>query len=359
MDNYQLDESSLPYDFLSQIEERYNLRKLAKEQFDSNSNLSTGASKHKKNNLAVRSIQGIKGRLLDEGFVITADGGKRLCIKRGVLKAFYDNLDSEKVFPINLGHMPYEHYPIPLGGWTKDNLTLWQSDDGRYHLDTDFVLNETLNIVKDLKQSPMLAISAEINGVLDMDASRKEGCPVYESIDIDAFAIVGEAGNVNSDGIELSNNGGKKLSFVEKLMAKYPKPEDKEPKKTEEAELAVKENEQLPQELADYDDTIIDLIVQMDKNFDRVSAKAEKLEQELVALKAEKETLSTKEQEAQATVTETNEKTKQLLALLSSLTSKHADIEHFKLENADSEELSADSEEIKGQVWGDVEEVIK
>lgn len=88
-------------------------------------------------------------RLLDEGVVVDGEGWAYAVIKKGTLKAWYDNLKSGFKGTINKDHEP----AIDLGTFGKGDLRLVELDNGRYGLDVNVKLDDELYAVKDLKLS--------------------------------------------------------------------------------------------------------------------------------------------------------------------------------------------------------------
>lgn len=168
-------------------------RKLKKAEYDDKIQLSTN--------------NGQWVRLLDEGMVVDAVGHPLFYIKKRTLRSFYESLPEDYVGSINLGHMEFATFPLLLGQWTKKDLRLIDIGDGREALDVRLRLNEELGIVRDLrKMDYTLGVSAEFGFSRDEKATKKYGFEVLDGVDIRDFAIVGDAGNVNSSGIELKGD---------------------------------------------------------------------------------------------------------------------------------------------------------
>lgn len=169
-------------------------RKLKKEEYDERINL---------------SVSTYKMRLLDEGMVVTGTGNPQFYIPKGLLEKFLDEFPEDIVGTINLGHMPFANFPIILGAWEKSDLELVDLDNGFKAVDVTLHLNTDLHIVQDLLAMPYdLGVSAEVfltwDDELTKFVSEKVGdyVPVAKSVYFDAFAIVGDAGNVNSFGLK-------------------------------------------------------------------------------------------------------------------------------------------------------------
>lgn len=180
------------------------LRKLAKKTYDDAIDL------------AASDNPGQTVRLLDEGAVVYADGIIDFYIEKGTLSAYYDSLPDDYVGTINLGHMNFAEYPKILGTWTKEDLHLVDIGDGRQALDVDLHLNYEISDVRDLTLMPYdVAVSAEFTYENDRENTDKMGFLCINKLFISDFAIVGDGGNVNSNGIKLK--GGNKM---EKEVAK-------------------------------------------------------------------------------------------------------------------------------------------
>ena len=169
-------------------------RKLKKEEYDEKINLSAST---------------YRMRLLDEGMVVTAEGNPQFYIPKGSLSAYLEAFPEDIEGTINLGHMPFANFPIILGTWDKSDLELVELDNGFTGVDVVLHLNTDLNIVQDLLKMPYdLGISAEVFLTWDQEltelVSEKLGTyvPVAKSVYFEAFAVVGDAGNVNSFGLK-------------------------------------------------------------------------------------------------------------------------------------------------------------
>ena len=228
--------------------ERTEIRKRKKKEFDDLCTLSASKDFKPFVQLSV-SDNGKKVRLLDEGVINDANGNPLFYIKKGVLKAFYENLADDYVGSINLGHLPFATFPMLLGQWAKKDLMLVDLEGGRQGLDVKLNLDEKSILVKELRrQSFTLAVSAEFFFEIDYEKSETMQLEVLKSIEIKDFAIVGEPGNVNSDGIKLKGGNEIMGNPLEKLLATLG--EKKETEKTEKVE-EVEETEELKEETVD------------------------------------------------------------------------------------------------------------
>ena len=216
-------------DLIEKRDERTRKRKRVKRKMDS----IIGLSYHDKDkNVMSLSAEAIKlsdnkARLIDEGYI---DNG--FVIKKGTLEKYLNgqnqyvrgwefdgehytqtevlNLNSDFEGTVNLGHMDFATFPIILGSWTKDDLSLVEIDNDRHALDVNLHLDEDSVFIKELKRQPYdIGISAEFwvhENVEDTEAlSETLGyyLPVFDEVYIFAYGLVGECGNVNSSGLEL------------------------------------------------------------------------------------------------------------------------------------------------------------
>ena len=216
-------------DLIEKRDERTRKRKQVKRKMDS----IIGLSYHDKDkNVMSLSAEAIKlsdnkARLIDEGYI---DNG--FVIKKGTLEKYLNgqnqyvrgwefdgehykqtevlNLNSDFEGTVNLGHMDFATFPIILGSWTKDDLSLVRIENDRYALDVNLHLDEDSVFIKELKRQPYdIGISAEFwvhENVEDTQAlSETLGyyLPVFDEVYIFAYGLVGECGNVNSSGLEL------------------------------------------------------------------------------------------------------------------------------------------------------------
>lgn len=183
-------------------------RKLRKKEYD---------------DLITLSASGDGKRLLDEGMVVDAYGYPLFYIMKGALEKYMDALTDDYVGSINLGHMEFANFPFILGTWMKKDLRLVDIGDGRKGLDVDIHLDQDSFIVKELKRANYdLGISAEFSFTRNEELSREYGLDIIEELFIKDFAIVGEAGNVNSSNIELGGN-----MTIQELMAQLNHAESK------------------------------------------------------------------------------------------------------------------------------------
>lgn len=157
-------------------------------------------------------------RLLDEGMVVDSAGNPWFYIMKGTLAKYMDALPDDYEGSINLGHMQFATFPLILGKWTKKDLSLVDIGDGRMGLDVNLRLDDESFLVKELKRMPYdLGVSAEFTYHRNDRLTEEYNLEILDEIFIGDFAIVGEAGNVNSSNITLK--GDTTVDF-EKLLAK-------------------------------------------------------------------------------------------------------------------------------------------
>lgn len=171
-------------------------RKKRKEEFDKIINLSVTGEETPR----FSDAQVVK--LLDDGMAVDGKGDPWFYVKRGTVERFYRELSDDFVGYINLAHLPLEKFPFILGTWTKKDLSLVDKD-GLTGLNVRLNLDEESIFVKELRRQPFrLSISAETGVHINRHLTQKIGIDVWDKIDIRGFSIVGNAGNVNSSGID-------------------------------------------------------------------------------------------------------------------------------------------------------------
>lgn len=283
-------------DLIKEREKRTIRRKIAKSKFDNMINLAAGED------------DGIL--LLDEGAVVTADEKLQMYFKKGSIQRYLNSLSDDFVGYIKYGHSDFSNYPILLGQFAKSDLTVRDRGDGRSTL---FVKPTWFNTytLKDIKAMPFdVGVSIEASAVPDKEASEKLGVPVYEDFFISGFAVVGDAGNVNSSGIRL--NGGSKLDLKEITKALEEQTEIdlsalqdalKETPATEEtveAAVEVEETETQEEETTEVEASVEKEETSMEDVLAQVkelTAKVEGLEKDNADLKGQIETLSAEKKE--------------------------------------------------------------
>lgn len=216
---------------IEERDERTRRRKKAKRKMDS----LIGLSYHDKDkhvmslSVNVSKLSDKSIRLLDEGYI---DNG--FVIKKGTMEKFLNgqnqyvrgykmnedgewestevlNLTSDFVGTVNLGHMDFATFPYIIGEWTKEDLSLVDIENDRKALDIQLHLDEESVFVKELKRQPYdIGVSAEFwyhindEDTMALTDMLGEYMPVVDEIYIFAYGLVGECGNVNSSGLELT-----------------------------------------------------------------------------------------------------------------------------------------------------------
>lgn len=233
------------------IKESVKVRKKAKKEIEEIITLKNADDENEigKVNLATsyRFDRNSSIRLIDEG-AIFYEGGQyvRYFIKKGVVQKFYDELDDDFVGYINLAHFDVFAFPIFLGTWTKDDLTIVDLEDGRQALDVVPRFNDDLYLVKDLfAQETPLSVSIEARFDYDWDMTQKLDFPVVNGMDMDGFSVVGNPANTSSMGVLSSEEEGESMD-LSKIKAILENSETKEEQKEEldstEEETKVEEN---------------------------------------------------------------------------------------------------------------------
>jgi len=214
-------------DLIRERDERTRKRKRKKRKMDSIIGLSYHDREKHVMNLSMSKMGDDSIRLLDEGY---CDQG--FVIKKGTLEKFLNgenqyvrgyemgddgwqptdvlNLTDDFEGTVNVGHQDFATYPIIVGKWDRNDLSLVDTENDRKGLDIALRINEDLNVVQDLKAMPYdIGVSAEFYYHInesDTEALMEtlgEYIPVIDEIFIFAYGLVGECGNVNSSGLEL------------------------------------------------------------------------------------------------------------------------------------------------------------
>ena len=328
-------------DLLERRDIRTKRRKKDKARYDSEYNL---AYHDEKKLMFVKPMKLSTGtqRLLDEGAIV-GDGYIDFYIQKGTLEKFLngenvylDNLPSDFVGSVNLGHMDFATFPFVIGEWTKEDLTLTDNGDGRKGLDVNIRLDEESVFVKELKRMPYdIGISAEFGYHVNRKATEDVGFLVVDEVCIFAYGLVGECGNVNSSGLELKGDNpmdeNRMLDFME---------EEETISETETVETSDEIEETEGEETLDFEDGVEDEVAddEDDPEDGEVEEDGEEEVDELSAvmsavndLRAEVETLNT---QIEALTTENAElkKTNKRLSrkLKDEKAKKAAFVENFK-----------------------------
>ena len=283
-------------DLIKKREKRTIRRKIAKSKFDNMITLSSADAP-----------QGI--RLLDEGAVVTAEGGVQFYIKKGALQRYLDSLDDDFVGYIKPFHIDFANFGLLLGEYKKSDMTLVDLDngldDGRKSLFVKPTWYKT-HLLEDLKAMPYdLSASVEMTCVPDEEASESLDIPVYEDLFIGGFAVVGDGGNVNSNGVRL-NSGGKKVALDFKSINDALENQsqldlvalkdalDKIEDKTVEAKVEEAVEETVEEEAEESAEDVVEASVEEESSTDEVLAKVEELTAKVEELAEENKTLSEK-----------------------------------------------------------------
>jgi hypothetical protein len=279
-----------------EIINRYQLRKASKKIFDSQIKLSVkeGDREYSCLSLANNSDDGWL-RLLDEGSIIDQYGTVYMYIPKGMIQEMYDKFGDDEIGTISLGHMDYSTFPFFLGEWSKKDLRVIDIEDGRQALEVRPNFNDDSFIIQELKRSDApLGISSEFYHEYDKKLGEELGVYVIANAQLrPTFAIVGEAGNVNSGDLKLK--GVSNMSLFNK----------KDNKNVEESAAPV----QLSTE--EFNE-IVEAVEAMEK----MNADVEALNTELSALREENEALRSQLSASEEVVEESRDNNETTAALL-------------------------------------------
>ena len=202
-------------------------------------------------------------RLLDEGVVVDGDGFAYAVIKKGTLKAWYDNLKLGFKGTINKDHEP----AIDLGVFSKGDLRLVELENGRYGLDVNVKLDDELYAVKDLKRMMnRKAISSEFYYNADeyitaeaATGDEKQGkwlIPIINEISLTGYAVVDNPKNANSYDENLLEKASASDEFAANETSERNEMTEEElkAKQAEEAAKAAAEGEEAKED-AEVEDT--------------------------------------------------------------------------------------------------------
>lgn len=262
-------------------------------------------------------------RLLDEGMVVDAYGSPLFYIMKGTLEKYLEALPDDYVGSINLGHMDFATFPFLLGQWTKKDFSLVDIGDGRKGLNVRLRLDEDSFIVKELRRADYtLGVSAEFGYHLNEQFTREYGIEILDEVFISNFAVVGEAGNVNSSGIQLK--GDKMAVNVKDLAAALESSE-----KPDLTEI----NKKLDALLEKADEAPVEELVE---------EPVQEPQEELAVEEAEEVVEETEEAAEEATEEAEEEPTVDLSAILETVKSLQDEVQALKEQNQTlSAELSA------------------
>lgn len=294
-------------------DEEDEMRKLAKREYDKVFTLAVHED-GKTYRLATttydtKMITGEKVRLLDEGTVVMADGSPHFIIMNGTIKKWYDNLAEDFVGTINKAHADFRSDPLLYGEWTKKDLTIVDIGDGRVGVDVIPHYYDT-SALKDLQAMPYtIGVSSEFRAYLNVEATDEYGIEHYDEIELTAFALVGQSGNVNSGGVKLSTEETKEvknmaLETVKKALEVFNKTkqeveetEDVAEEVTEEVKDKEEESEEETEDINELLEEAISVIENKDKEiaelnnavkdltekFEQLSVKVEKRNKDITA----------------------------------------------------------------------------
>lgn len=331
-------------------DERTKQRKARKKKIDSLISLSVDGNEKDtialSANVATISDTNQTARLLDEGF---CDNG--FILAKGTLEKFLNgqneyvtgwemengswqrtdvkNLTDDFVGTVNLGHTDFATNPYILGEFTKSDLTLVDTENGRKALDVNLRLDEESTFIKELRRQPYdIGVSAEFYYHVDWDATetleQEYGMyvPVIDEVFIFAYALVGECGNVNSSGLELKGETNmseeiKNLAAEEEVIEEV-KDETEEAVEEMEEEVSEEPTEELSEE---PEEEVIELSADDDEG-DEMSEEVESEEDEEEVDEAEDDEADL--EEVLSVVNELKESVEQLKSEVASLTEANA-----------------------------------
>ena len=214
-------------DLIEERDKRTKRRKKFKKKMDKIYNLAYKDDEKMQLSVNIQKISSGKIRLLDEGAVV-GDDTIRFIIKKGTLKKYLNgenealpNLTDDFVGSVNLGHIDFASFPFIIGEWTKEDLSVVDIGDDRVGLDIEPRLDADSVFVKELQRQPYdIGVSAEFYYHVDWDLTFAVGYLVVDEVYIFAYGLVGECGNVNSDGLELKGDFKMTKEQLEELKAK-------------------------------------------------------------------------------------------------------------------------------------------
>jgi len=165
--------------------------------------------------------------LLQEGMITYGDGTPYFYIMRGTLSRYFDELAVDYEGSINVGHTDLATFPDRVvGRWTKANMRVVDIEDGRQRLETNLPLNHEHPIIKALEQAEFdVGLSVEMSLNVNYDLTDNQelnpfGVPIVDRLFIYDYAIVGDAGDVNSMGVHLKGGTDLQMSDIAKLLSK-------------------------------------------------------------------------------------------------------------------------------------------
>lgn len=244
-------------------------------------------------------------RLLDEGAVVNSEGGMWFYVEKGALQRYLDSLDDDFVGYIKPFHIDFENFGLLLGEYKKSDMTLVDIGEGRKSLYVNPTWYKT-HLLEDLKAMPYdLSASVEMDCWADEEATESFEFPVYKDLFVHGFAVVGDGGNVNSNGVRL-NSGGEKVALDFKSindalenqsqldLAALKDALNKIEDKTVEAKVEEAVEETVEEEAEESAEDVVEASVEEESSTDEVLAKVEELTAKVEELAEENKALSEK-----------------------------------------------------------------
>lgn len=310
-------------DIIKERNRRTKDRKFAKEKIDKAISLNLDNEKQylnvKPNEIKLEATEGkyieTQVRLLDEGTITYGDGSPYFYIARGTLQKYLNALPDNMEGSINIGHSNMTERPdLIVGKWKKEDLSLVDIGDGRLSLFCNMKVLRDHPSIKALQMSCELGVgdvgvsaellcgySEEMSLQASKEYSKAFGQDIYfgvvDTITMGAFAIVGECGNVNSDGVRLNMNIDELKLEIETSKAELEKAnaEIEELKKelSEEPKEEVQDEEVQDEEPKEevQDEEVLSVLNELKENQAKLQAEIEELKAENTKLNEENEKL--------------------------------------------------------------------
>ena len=243
-------------------------------------------------------------RLLSEGMITFGDGTPYFYIMRGTLARFYDALDPMYEGSVNIGHTDLATFPERIiGKWTKADLRLVDIGDGRQALETRLNINPNHPLVQALEESEFdLGLSVEMSMNINEDLTNNAdlnpfNVPIVDGVSIYDYAIVGNAGDVESMGIKLKGEipkmditklkdlldteGTTTLADITKLLdeaEKAPEAPEMELEEVEEEE-SVEEAEESVEEAVEEVEEAVESSIDLEEILTQIASMRDELEE--------------------------------------------------------------------------------
>lgn len=351
-------------DRFKEIEKRYKSRIARKKLFDDTVNLSAD-QRPEKGIMKLASSSSSDGwyRLFDEGYIMSASGNPVWYAAKGVVDSIYNNVSSSFTGIVNLAHQDAASSPVIIGTWTKKDLRVVDAGEGRKGLDVKLNLDEDSVYVQDLKRQQEkygtnIGISSELEVTHDWDLYAEVGTPVVTEARMEAFAVVGEAGNARSGNITLSSKGDN-MGLFEKLRASYGgAAQETEP--AAEPKTEVKDKATIELSIADYDVVMeqLKIVEEFNEKEEQMLSVMEQMDNRVKELEKENLELKAAAAEGEQKTTEAKDKIRSsevLLEKLSALTSKLGEENKAKGETG-AVHLGVQAQLGKKNVWEELSE---